>query len=249
MDNAAIWLEHETKRMEIEPSAVNEFRRAFSKQIAQFTTALKQIGNLGAAEMLLSLYIKPEPMFEAYRNVYRATGFKFANRAYQKLVGNKKNQQIENNWFLFFDNYVLNNAGVLIQGIDETTRNVLRTILSNANQEGLDIFQTVNAIMQIWPEIERYRAERIARTETVTAANLGSEQGAEATGLALRKRWLATADNRTRDSHRMMDGRETNVKGDFVLPNMETAQYPGDPSLSAGERINCRCTQIYLEIT
>jgi hypothetical protein len=241
------WHEHEAKRMQMEPGAVSEFRRAFSKQIATFTTALSQSGRVDAGSTLLTLYITPEPMQIAYRNVYRSIGLQFANRSYNRIMGAKKNEILENNWFMYFDNWVMNNAGDMIVGINETTRNLLRTVLVNANQEGLGVFETINAIMQVWPEIERYRAERIARTESVTAANLGSIQGAEATGLALNKRWVATMDNRTRDAHLEADGQTVAMHSDFVI-NGESAEYPGDPSLSAGERINCRCTQIFVPI-
>jgi len=82
-----------------------------------------------------------------------------------------------------------------------------------------------------------------ARTAITGAQNAGRqvqmEQAAQL-GLQVNKKWLATLDNRTRDSHRAMDGEEVPYNEDFS----NGLEYPGDPSGSAEEVYNCRCTMI-----
>lgn len=80
-----------------------------------------------------------------------------------------------------------------------------------------------------------------ARTGITEAQNAGRQEQmnqAADMGIEVNKRWLATHDERTRDSHRAMDGEE--VPYDEKFSN--GLEYPGDPSGSAAEVYNCRCT-------
>lgn len=85
------------------------------------------------------------------------------------------------------------------------------------------------------------RAKTIARTEghriQQTSAR-DAQYSAKSKGADIVKQWDAALDGRTRDSHRMVDGeiRELDEKFSNGL------KFPGDPSGSAAEVINCRCT-------
>ena len=97
----------------------------------------------------------------------------------------------------------------------------------------------------------RANAFRIVRTEGQRAANAGTVAAyAKAGGEGVEGDviWVATMDSETRDQHQSMDGRTRDADGLFHLPNGEMADAPLDPSLSAGQSINCRCTTRY-EIT
>jgi uncharacterized protein with gpF-like domain len=87
-----------------------------------------------------------------------------------------------------------------------------------------------------------YRTELIARTETVAASNFASHTLHTAWGVQSRS-WLATQDDRTRDSHAVMDGVSKPIGQKFSVGGHE-ADYPGDPSLPIEERANCRCATI-----
>lgn len=81
---------------------------------------------------------------------------------------------------------------------------------------------------------------RIARTETTRAMNAAQEAVILDTAeiIPIEKGWLATLDDATRDEHRDIDG-------EYVTPDKPFSNrlmYPGDPSGSAEEVINCRCT-------
>jgi SPP1 gp7 family putative phage head morphogenesis protein len=93
-----------------------------------------------------------------------------------------------------------------------------------------------------------WEALRILRTEAMTAMNAGSNDAylrARERGIEGHEEWLATKDIRTRDSHRKMDGKRKDKEGYYHV-GRERALYPCDENLSAGERINCRCTQIFI---
>ena len=105
----------------------------------------------------------------------------------------------------------------------------------------------------------RQRAQRIARTETMAAANSGGRQGVLDTGLDLRHFWIdIKGDNRTRDSHNtslhpgLAEPRLMNEP--YVLINKHgpvTLMFPSDPNAAgteravAGETILCRCVEGY----
>lgn len=84
---------------------------------------------------------------------------------------------------------------------------------------------------------------RYARTATTAAENAGrieSYKRAESMGIEMEQQWLATLDNRTRHSHRQLDGER--VKVGEVFSN--GCRFPGDPEGKPGEIWNCRCSLI-----
>lgn len=96
------------------------------------------------------------------------------------------------------------------------------------------------------PEMNKASAVRTARTAITGAQNAGrmdSYAAAEKMGIKLKKRWLATLDNRTRHAHAMLDGQTVDVDKPFKVDGYEI-MYPGDSSAPGYLVYNCRCTQI-----
>lgn len=87
-----------------------------------------------------------------------------------------------------------------------------------------------------------YRASvRTARSAVTSAQNSGridSYRRAIDMGISLKKRWIATKDNRTRHTHRLLDGESVEIEDKFSNGLM----YPGDPSGKGSEYYNCRCS-------
>lgn len=89
---------------------------------------------------------------------------------------------------------------------------------------------------------------RYARTATTGAQNAGRMETmhrAQGMGINVRKQWLATLDNRTRDSHRRLDGKEADVDDPFKSEFGEI-MFPGDPHAHPADVYNCRCTLVYV---
>ena len=83
-------------------------------------------------------------------------------------------------------------------------------------------------------------AVRTARTAVTGAENAGrvsSYERAKGMGISLKQEWVATLDNRTRHSHRQLDGVKAEVGDTF--PN--GCRFPGDPTARYAEICNCRC--------
>jgi hypothetical protein len=107
------------------------------------------------------------------------------------------------------------------------------------------------------PEKMMYRADRIARTEVLSAMSIGQNKAMqEAKKLVpdLKKIWISTEDQRTRGNpgglypdseadHWGLHGQVVPSEALFIDPrNGAQMQYPRDPEGGANEVINCRCT-------
>ena len=94
-----------------------------------------------------------------------------------------------------------------------------------------------------WPS----RAVTVARTETIGALNFGRSDSfsavADELGGEFEQMWLATLDNRTRPDHADADGQTVPLNSPFVVGG-EDLMFPGDPTGSAENVINCRCSTL-----
>ena len=139
--------------------------------------------------------------------------------------------------------------------ISLTTAKQIRNLILQGVDEGLGVDAIGRLITDRIPIMSTLRANTIARTETHTASAFGAQMAAEATELPLRKEWVSTNDDRTREEgwdHVGMDGVIVGLHDKFEVTNNDTGEteeleFPGDPSGSAGNIINCRCICAYLE--
>ena len=91
------------------------------------------------------------------------------------------------------------------------------------------------------------RAERIARTEVISAGRSGQYHGDKQSGIVIGKQWKAAHQDRTRAGHREADGDVVAFENPFYVANadgqLEPLLFPGDTSYgaTASNIINCRC--------
>jgi len=105
----------------------------------------------------------------------------------------------------------------------------------------------------------KYRAESIARTETIQAINRG-EQAAHVQGIeegvlrsnAVTKEWDDSGDGRVRTTHNVLGekygrGKGIDFEDAFISPSGARLMVPGDSSLGApvDEIAQCRCRVVY----
>jgi HK97 family phage portal protein len=145
----------------------------------------------------------------------------------------------------WIEKYGLNEA----VNINETTKNALRETLKEGIAAGEGIPDLAKRISATYEDAKGYRADNIARTETIAASNQANvetyKQVEEQTGAKIRKAWLNAEDERTRESHMKagMDYDQSHAIGteeDFYVGaghGAAPAQI-GRPE----EDINCRCS-------
>lgn len=127
---------------------------------------------------------------------------------------------------------------------NETTFSEVAGVFRQAELEGLSIEGIMERIADYFTDrTTDYQLERIART-TMTAVNNAGDMAAwgQTQGAVVGKMWLAIPDNRVRDAHSAAHGQVRRL-GEMYEVGGELLAYPGDPAGSAGNVINCRCSQ------
>lgn len=123
-----------------------------------------------------------------------------------------------------------------------TAKKRIRAALLNGLSQGKSYDQMAKDLKKSISKIYS-SAITIVRTEGQTAINAGQTIAytrAQENGIEGNEVWSATKDAKTRQDHGYADGQKKDSDGYFNVGG-EKALYPGDPSLSAGNRINCRC--------
>lgn len=94
----------------------------------------------------------------------------------------------------------------------------------------------------------QYRAENIARTESMASLHEAQQQAiqqaidsGEVSPENVSMIWRSTKDKRTRESHRDMDGQTVKIGEMFITGDGNELAYPGDPNGEASDVVNCRC--------
>ena len=88
---------------------------------------------------------------------------------------------------------------------------------------------------------------RYAQTAMAGAQNSGrveTMKRAETMGIRVKKLWIATLDERTRDAHADLDGK-TALPDEPFQSQLGPIRCPGDPNAKPGNVYNCRCTLGY----
>lgn len=144
-------------------------------------------------------------------------------------------------------------AGDIEAGLREP---VARSI-AESYEAGATIPEAAEAIRAVTSGLAGWQATMLARTDLISLANGGSDIAVAAVNEEATaadeptfevKTWLATMDDRTRDTHAEADGQEVPIDQQFQVGE-DWLDYPGDPNGSDAEVINCRCTALYSEVT
>lgn len=157
----------------------------------------------------------------------------------------------------WFADYTLKFA----QPINQTTSDTIQTVLAQGQAEGWST-QTMQKNLETlfrqymdgdlsaedfkWfsDRMPPHRAELIARTETTRIQNTGSFNLFKSWDVK-KKEWLATGDERTRDSHKGASGQVKPIDEPFDVGDSKM-MHPGDMSLGApvSEIADCRCSTL-----
>jgi hypothetical protein len=122
---------------------------------------------------------------------------------------------------------------------DDTTWRSIQATLSTAITEGWDLNAATVKLSELFSAL---RAETIARTETASALNAGLDWEYRNSDELWGKEWISTIDERSRDTHAEANGQVVPKDGEFEIGG-EKLPYPGYSDASAGNIINCRCTE------
>lgn len=127
----------------------------------------------------------------------------------------------------------------LMLSVNKTTTDALRASLTDAIANGEGLSDIRERISSIYTDAQGFRAETIARTEVGASQNFG--RTAEMENQKVEKKvWITTFSN-SRDAHIEADGQIVGAGENFSVGG-ESLAYPGDPSGSPDNVINCQCS-------
>lgn len=135
----------------------------------------------------------------------------------------------------------LNNAKDIAYEKKQISASVTSGIL-----QGKSVYKIADDLQDRMQGMNRKMAVRTARTVVTGAQNAGrmeSYAAAEKMGIKLKRRWLATLDNRTRHAHALLDGQTAEIDKPFEVEGYKI-MFPGDASAPAFLVENCRCTLV-----
>lgn len=215
-----------------------KFKAALKAQCTQYAS----VGYITSAviyEVLVDLYKTVGPLW-AHQSQVLTTKMQIKARMPMGF-----NQRIVDLMKSYYGIDLLNDAEM----ITDYTREVIAkavNVLGEASLSGASINDIVRQLTSD-SELSTMRATRIARTETVTAANGAAVILAKESGVPKNKIWLSITDKRTRHSHRNVDDVKVpldspfNVGGSLMMQPGARKQTNG-LDVPAKEVVNCRCT-------
>lgn len=216
-----------------------KFTKALKEQVAQFAVK-KDITLFPIYEVLVDLYKTVGPLWAHYTDVIQRREIRELKAAPMGF-----NERIVELMRLYYGIDLLNDAELMTR----YSREVIANVLSNAAITGASFDDIVKELLA-HPEFSAMRARRIARTETVTASNTAALINAKEKKIKYKKEWSAVNDNRTRHSHREIDGvtvpldNAFNVNG-TMMEQPGVRKQPNGLSVPASEVVNCRCVLLF----
>lgn len=146
-------------------------------------------------------------------------------------------------------------SGVSFDRFPEHTRNLLRdkafeasqrtlarvtgdvtASLTQSYEDGVGVDEAARRLREVFSDMEAHELVRVARTEIISAQNLGTYHTQLELGVEYHE-WISAHDDRTRESHLDIDGTIVRVGDPF--PN--GLIHPGDTDGPIEEWVNCRC--------
>ena len=207
-------------------------------------------------EEFLITNLKQEQFINIYYELYKEIGTIHGQRVGREI--NKQIKEFTTNAFLAqFERDLLN---FLFSDVSYRINEVRRTFLEYLRKEIAVMLVDGQTMSEIATNITkqvnsknfyRWQALRIARTETTSASNYSAVIAGGVSGVIIDKVWISSTDARTRRppksefNHILMNGVKVPKDEYFEVPfkgGFEKVMFAGDPKASAGNVINCRCS-------
>lgn len=256
LSGPSLWRNFDTARIPLERHAAAMFQRQLLGDYAAAASALAAslAGTTTGAEAAIThaLQARKASWELTLKTVYLSVGLHFAERVDAGLreqirgFAAPETRAGSPSWTQHIATGLAKNSGRKIGYIGDTTRKKMMATVSEGYAAGEGADTIAAKIRKQAPVDVKPRSLTIARTEVMTASNMGSDAAARAFEVPLVKFWLATADDRTREAHAEADGQQREMDDTFTVGGEEML-YPGDDTngAEAAEIINCRCAVTY----
>jgi uncharacterized protein with gpF-like domain len=244
------WLED--RSMELASIIEKEIKRIVTRAFTAFIATVDDTAVTASGDLYVIDAIKPEWYFVVEESVIphtTQTHMAGSVSAYTSAsASNVIPQAFASQWAPVVNQQAVSYALTAqnrLRNVGDTIWNDIRKKVSNSIAKG-------NSTEQLKSELEKlgkfseYRADTIARTETSGAYLNGTFAGDLALGEygPVEKVWVASLDDRTRQSHLVVWQSSERNPVPFAQPfnvGNTTMMFPHEPNAPAGEVVNCRC--------
>ena len=250
--SAAFEKDDKRKREQLESGLITEdeytaWRKTQILKSTQYTKAVESMTNMlvetDAAAMAIVNGQLPKTVAQSYDFV-QALGYESARNS-GLTAGTFQIYNAETVQALIRDNPDLMPAPKVDIPLDKKwNKDRINREITQGILQGESIPDIATRLMAV-TTMDRNAAIRNARTAMTGAENLGRYQSAQdlrEQGIPVEEVWSATPDDRTRESHRMLDGTTRDESGYFGVGIIATPlRFAGDPAGDPEEVYNCRC--------
>ena len=206
-------------------------------------------------------------LMDTYAHLFQESFLVAANATYTSTIREARKRMgmgKAESWTLDVQDWLRQHGLKLVTTITGNSRQLYLDIANQAIQEGIDQGLGASDVQKLITQrladqnytYSAHRALRIARTETIRAANEGHMKGAAELPFLVNKTWIAAHDARTRRipddafDHWELDGVVVPEDQPFVSTSRSgatvEAMQPGDIEAPAGFTINCRCRVAFI---
>jgi hypothetical protein len=209
-------------------------------------------GNIDVESLKLRIpyLLKHQPMNDYISEIWIKAGSIFAVDMMKRIERAKKQEEDIDWWEDHYRRYMRERTLLKTHAIMDTQAEIVNGLIDKVIERGIEQGWGVDKIQRAMrddlveglTEINRFQAERIARTEVMGASNTGSFEGAKEEGVAIGKEWMTSGLPNIRQSHLDYEAMGT-VDMDYEYNT--GLQYPCDPNGDPDEIINCRCVPTY----
>jgi len=236
---------------------------AEKKQIAIVKRFYKREYNKGIESFIadgqtnFQLLFDNKDLLKIYRDLYTDIGMRFAKwyvNNFQKFITKAVDTSaVDDIWrdsFGSFGSAVGAQRVTLVSGTAKKTLiGITQRLMRDPEFMTLGAVERGRILRNQFNRYSQYQSERLVRTEATAAANFATTQAAQSIfpPEQMQKEWIASFDDRTRDTHSEADGQIVMANNTFLVGGQQM-MFPGDTAGGAAEVINCRCSVAYFPI-
>lgn len=234
----------------------NELVKAEAKHIRKFKAYFKKEYFKGVDDFVSTRSVHSYPYLfkvseieDMYVSMYVDISkrfYKWYEKNFESFVEKREYDFILNAKFAEFAKRAAGDKISLVSGSKKRKLiKVLKTMFRNPDYQFMNERELQKVLRSKFSSYSKFQAERLVRTEANTAANYGSVETANAMfgKQGYVKEWLTANDERVRSPHASANGQIVSSDSMFLVMG-EKLKFPGDPSASAANRINCRCQSL-----
>jgi SPP1 gp7 family putative phage head morphogenesis protein len=212
-----------------EKIVVNAFHQMQQPVMAAVPKGIAEVNNaVDSFDPLMRLMI---------RRIWETAGGSAYTFATENFGGH---DQKANAWLTYVAHYMADHTGDKIKGLADETKDMLKNAIFGGAEEGETMDKTTARVKDCFgDDMETWRAQRIARSETVEAFNQATIQQGKDAGSHLDFVWINTDDDKVRKAHQ---DAPIGIGGTQIPYDQDEGFDCDDGTHWPGDAVNCRCT-------